>query len=80
MMINYTDFFVALGYKTTYYDPAKNKFEQDDIADRIKAIQLKWKEKYPNMDFKIQNLRYDTMVNFNLTFTNEMEFLNMEAK
>lgn len=80
MMTNYPDFFAALGYKTAYYDPQKNQFEQNDITDRIKGIQATWKEKYPNMDFKTQNLRYDNLVNFNLTFTNEMEFLNMEAK
>jgi hypothetical protein len=32
------------------------------------------------MDFKTENLRFDTLVHFNLTFTNEMEFLNMESK
>jgi hypothetical protein len=80
MMVNYPDFFTALGYKTSYYDPAKNQFDQEGITGRIKEIQNTWKEKYPNMDFKMANLRYDTLVNFNLTFTNEMEFLNMEAK
>jgi hypothetical protein len=80
MMVNCSDFFAALGYKTVYYDSQKNQFEQSDIADRIKEIQATWKEKYPNMDFKTQNLRYDNLLNFNLTFTNEMEFLNMEPK
>lgn len=32
------------------------------------------------MDVKTQNLRYDNLVNFNHTFTNEMEFLNLEPK
>jgi hypothetical protein len=64
MMVNYSAFFKALGYKTEYYDPAKNQFDQDEITDRIKTA----------------NLRFDSLVNFNLTYTNEMEFLNMEAK
>ncbi len=80
MMINYSDYFAALGYTTLYYDPAKNKFDEEKIMDRIKTIQLTWKEKYPLMDFKTQNLRFDNLVNFDLTFTNEMEFLNMEAQ
>lgn len=80
MMVNYADFFTALGFNKPYYDQSKNQFDQDEITGRIKEIQTKWKDKYPNMDFKTQNLRYDTLVNFNLTFTNEMEFLNMEAK
>ncbi|MEQ1675141.1 MAG: hypothetical protein ABL876_00490 [Chitinophagaceae bacterium] len=80
MMVNYPDFFSALGFQTVYYDPAKNQFATEEVTDRIKEIQTKWKDKYPNMDFKIQNLRYDSLINFNLTYTNEMEFLNMEAK
>jgi hypothetical protein len=79
MMVNYPDFFAALGYKS-YYDAAKNKFESEAIIDRIKAIQDKWKEKYPLLEFKTQNLRFDNLVNFDFTFTNEMEFLNTDPK
>ncbi len=80
MRVNYPDYFAALGYATSYYDAAKNKFDADEIIEQIKTIQLSWKEKYPLMDFKTQNLRFDSLVNFDLTFTNEMEFLNMEPK
>lgn len=79
MMINYSDFFMALGYTNIPYDAGRNKFDTEEINDRIKAIQAKWRDKYPNMDFKTQNLRFDTLVNFDLTFTNEIEFLNMET-
>lgn len=80
MMVNYPDYFAALGYKTVYYDPEQKQFLQQAITERILEIQQNWKEKYPLMDFKTQNLRFDSLVNFNLTFTNEMEFLNMEPK
>ncbi len=80
MMVNYPDYFSALGYKTAYYDPASGKFENESIIEKVLSIQQKWKEKYPLMDFKTQNLRFDSLVNFDLTFTNEMEFLNMEPK
>jgi len=71
---------MALGYKDVYYDPERKQFLQQAITGRILEIQQQWKEKYPLMDFKTQNLRFDNLVNFNLTFTNEMEFLNMEPK
>ncbi len=80
MMVNYADYFVALGYKQTYYDPQKNQFASQSIIDRIKTIQDSWKEKYPMLDFKTQNLRFDNLVNFNQTFTTEMEFLNTDPK
>ena len=80
MMVNYPGYFSALGFSTVYYDASSNQFKQQAITDKIYAIQNSWKEKYPLMDFKTQNLRFDSLVNFNLTFTNEMEFLNMEPK
>jgi hypothetical protein len=48
--------------------------------DKVKNIQANWKDKYPKMDFKIQNLRFDDPVNFNFTFTGELEGLNMDGK
>lgn len=78
MAINYAEYFTALGYSNIPYSPTNNKFDAGEITDRIKEIQLKWKDKYPKMDFKTQNLRFDSLLNFNLTFTNEIEFLNMD--
>jgi hypothetical protein len=80
MMVNYSDYFSALGFSTVYYDAAKNKFDTEAIINRVKSIQEQWKDKYPLMDFKTDNLRFDNQLNFDLTFTNEMEFLNMEPK
>ncbi len=79
MMVNYSDYFSALGYRR-YYDPAKNMFNQVDIVEKIKMIQDKWKEKFPLMEFKTQNLRFDSLFLFNYSFTNEIEFLNIEPK
>ncbi len=80
MMVNYADFFTALGYKTIYYDAPKNEFRTSAIVEKIAEIQQRWKEKYPNADFKTSNLRFDNLVNFNFSFTNELQFLNMEGK
>jgi len=80
MMINHADYFTALGYKKTYYDMGNNQFDSDDIIDEIKQIQLRWKEKYPLLDFKTQNLKFDNLVYFNHSFTVEMENLNTDSK
>ena len=79
MMVNYSDYFSALGYRR-YYDPEKNMFNQVDIVEKIKMIQDTWKEKFPLMEFKTQNLRFDSLFLFNFSFTNEIEFLNIEPK
>ena len=80
MMVNYAAYFISLGYKPDYYDVNKNEFASKGIIEKIKSIQEKWKDKYPLLDFKTENLRFDNLVNFNYSFTNEMEFLNMESK
>lgn len=80
MMVNYADFFAALGYSPSYYDAAKNQFSQQAIIDKVAIIQGKWRDKFPLMDFKTQNLKFDSLVNFNTSFTSELEALNMEAK
>jgi hypothetical protein len=77
MRVNYVDFFRALGFKETYYNG--NSIDAEAVIGKIKEIQNYWRPKYPNADFKTQNLRFDNLVNFNHTFTNEIEFLNMEV-
>lgn len=79
MMVNYPDFFTALGFRS-YYNPETNRFDSDDIIEKIKSIQANWKEKYPMMNFNTQNLKFDNLVNFDHSFTTEMESLNTETK
>jgi hypothetical protein len=79
MRINYGDYFLALGYKESFYDPFKNAFNTEAIAEKIRAIQQNWKSKYPNANFRVQQLRFDNLVNFNQSFIAELEYLNMEA-
>ncbi len=80
MQVNYTAFFKALGFQRLFYDAAANKFDQDEIIEEISTIQQRWKEKYPLLEMKTQNLRFDNLVNFNYSFTNEMELLNLDSK
>ena len=40
----------------------------------------KWKEKYPEMKFNTEKLKFDNHVAFNQSFTNEVEYLNLESK
>jgi hypothetical protein len=80
MMVNYNAYFNALGFNVNYYDAVKNQFEASDIVSEIKSIQARWREKYPLLDFRTQNLRFDSLVNFDLSFTNELETLNLDSK
>lgn len=78
MQINHADYFRELGFAATWYDAPTNEFEVDGIRERIKDIVAVWKDKYTKLDFKVNNLRYDSLVNFNTTFTAEITALNFD--
>ena len=80
MMINYADYFRALGVKDDFVNEEKGEFNQERIADTIKAITERWKEKYPELKFDTSKLNYESPEAFNHTFTTEVEYLNLETK
>ncbi len=80
MMVNYPDFFTDLGYSTKYFSLEKAEFNKQEIVDKIKNIETRWKVKYPKINVKTEKLKFDDMVSFNQSFTTEIEFLNLESK
>lgn len=80
MMINYPDYFTALGYETTLHNKEKNEYDKEKIKEHINGIIARWKEKYPELKFDTEKLKYDNNVVFNQTFTTEIEYLNLETR
>ncbi len=80
MVINYGDYFRELGYKEDYYNTKTNEYHKEAIIERIKSIEAPWKEKYPELDYKTEKLRFDSKESFNQSFTTEIEYLNLETK
>ena len=78
MQINYSEYFNALGFQTLYYNEEKNQFNQDVIDDKIDSIIYYWKPKYQALAFKTKKLKFDTLVNFNQSFLQEIAELNFE--
>lgn len=80
MMINYADYFTDLGFGNPYFNAKEKRFSQQAILDKIATIQGRWREKFPLLEIKTQNLRFDSLINFNTSFTTELSLLNTEAK
>ena len=78
MQINYGEYFKALGFQTAYYDEVKNQFNEDAIDDKIDSIIYYWKPKYQALAFKTKKLKFDTLVNFNQSFLQEVSELNFD--
>lgn len=79
MMVNYDNYFKSLGFGSSYYDAAANKFDADEIKERIGEIMEAWKPKYPKMDFKSDKLQFQNLVQFNISFTAEIAQMNFDA-
>jgi hypothetical protein len=79
MQVNYSDYFSALGFSQTLYDPQSNRFEQEEIEEEIETTIEIWKKKYLKLQFKTKNLRYDSLVSFNHTYTTEIGNLNFDV-
>jgi len=79
MQINYPAYFQALGFKNIFFDPATKEFEKSEIEDEVGKIIMAWHEKYPNLEWKEQNIRYDNIISFNQSFLAEIQSMNFEG-
>ncbi len=84
MMVNYPDYFAALGFSETYADIIPDnttvfKPHVNDIMERINSILSPWKTKYPKLEIKAEQLKFDSIINFNHSFTAALEILNYDS-
>lgn len=70
------DYFTELGLPERYYDTASGKFNEQAVKDKISEIITNGKELYPELAFKTENLKFDTLLNFLRTYVAEMHTLN----
>jgi hypothetical protein len=80
MRICYSEFFRELGFADELYNSSTQVFQKERIDLLIKQIIDTWKNKYPQIHFKTENLKYDSLLSFTHTFTSEVEFVNTEAR
>ena len=80
MMVNYGDYFRELGFRETYYTKETNEYNKEAIFQKIEEIESRWRDKYPELKLKTDKLKFDNPVTFNLSFTTEIEYLNLETK
>ncbi len=80
MKVVYADFFRDLGFSPALYNSNTGNFNVLMIEQEILQIINSWKEKYPQINFKTENLKYDSLLSFTHSFTSEMEFVNTEAR
>ncbi len=77
MQVNYPEYFKALGYAKPLFMPVANRFDQDAIVSRIRRIQNQWREKYPLLNFRTEQLVFTSLIRFNHSFCTQIELLNL---
>jgi hypothetical protein len=78
MNVNYNDYFKALGFAATYYDAERKEINRDDVIEEIEDIINAWRAKYPRLQFNSEALRFDSLLNFNYSFTRELTNLRFD--
>jgi hypothetical protein len=79
MRVRYSDFFDALGYRDQLYQTEAQQFNQPFIELAINSVSQKWKNKYPQLAFPVEQLRYENLMLFTHSFTAAVESLNTES-
>ncbi|RXK60770.1 hypothetical protein ESA94_09915 [Lacibacter luteus] len=80
MKVSYAAFFADIGFSPVLYNNSTGEFNVSVIEQAIEQIINSWKEKYPQLAFKTENLKYDSILSFTHSFTSEIEFVNTEIK
>jgi hypothetical protein len=77
--INYRDYFEALGFTAPYYESANGQFNPEAIRLRIEEIVTAWLPKYPKLQFRMDTLKFNSLVAFNGSFSTEITALNFDS-
>lgn len=78
MIINHTDFFAALGFSQLYYNPHTKRFDKKAIEEKVAEIEKQWQPKYPKFKIDTEQLKYASLLQFNLSFTRAIEKLDLD--
>lgn len=80
LKVVYSDYFRELGFTAELYNSTTKTFNEEIIEQKINAIMTEWKDKFPQIGFKTENLKYDSLLSFTHSFTSEVEFVNTESR
>jgi hypothetical protein len=69
-----------MGFTEKYYDDSTKKFNEELIKGAVEGIIKAGAPQYPELKFKTENLKFDSMLNFLKSFMNEILSLNYNTE
>lgn len=73
-------YFTACGIKEALYNPADNTFRQDEIEYAADMALEPYKDKFNKMKWDHSRIKYTSLTDFCVTFSEQMANLNLETK
>jgi hypothetical protein len=80
MAVLYPGYFSDLGMKGKLYDPAKQQFNKSAIEKAVDEALKKYKDKYQDMRWDYNRIKYDSLYDFGISFSEQMANLNMDTR
>lgn len=77
MMIIHSKFFTDLGQAKKYYNPLTHQFDKGAIQQYIQHTIEKHKEKFPRLRVDYNQLKFDTVYTFGISFSNQIAHIDL---
>jgi hypothetical protein len=76
----HAEYFKELGMKEPLYDPEKNEFSTKLIEHAVESVTAKHNEKFPGLKWNNSRIKYDSLYEFAVSFSEQMANLNLDSK
>ena len=80
MMVMHADYFEAIGEQKKIYEKSNNQFNKSFIQQRIIQITGRHREKFPYLSFDQSKLRFDSLYNFGISYSEQMAEMNLDPR
>jgi len=80
MMVLQADYFAELGMEHRLYNKETKEFDKDKIKQAVDAAMAPYKDKYASMKWDHGKIKYDSLYDFGISFSEQMANMNLETK
>ncbi len=80
MTVLHADYFEAVGAQKKIYEATTNQFNKSWIQQRILQIVGRHREKFPYLAFDAAKLRFDSLYNFGVSFSEQLAAVNLDPR
>jgi hypothetical protein len=80
MATMHSDYFAKLGMKGRFYDTERQELNKTEIERAVNDALKRYKDKYKDMNWDAGKIKYSSLLEFSVSFGDQMANLNMDVK